>query len=113
MYVTSQPGPPPHPGLDSIAARYYPFWASTTPSGFCFWELTRELPSRNSHENFPVGHPSWDCSCANSFNFEIPMEPEASELPKGLALGRDENIHIRLKGFIPLGDMGCSIKFSY
>ncbi|KAM1756804.1 hypothetical protein EV1_006121 [Malus domestica] len=25
----------------------------TTPSRFCFWELT---------SNFPVGHPSWECS---------------------------------------------------
>ncbi|CAN6708211.1 unnamed protein product [Malus baccata var. baccata] len=63
--------------------------------------------SGNSHENFPVGHPSWDCSCANSLNFEVPMEPEASELPKGLVLGRDRNIHIRLTGFTPLGDVGC------
>ena len=31
------------------------------------------------------------------------MEPEASELPKGLALGRDENIHIRIT---PLGNVG-------
>ena len=32
------------------------------------------------------------------------MEPEASELPKGLVLGKDENIHIRIT---PLGDVGC------
>ena len=31
------------------------------------------------------------------------MEPEASELPKNLVLGRDENIHIRIT---PLGDVG-------
>ena len=30
------------------------------------------------------------------------MKPEASELPKSLALGRDENIHIRTT---PLGDV--------
>ncbi|KAM1095041.1 hypothetical protein ACFX2B_009841 [Malus domestica] len=29
------------------------------------------------------------------FNFGVPMESEASELPKGLVLSRDENIHIR------------------
>ena len=34
------------------------------------------------------------------------MESEASELPKGLVLGRDENIHIRLTGSTPLGDVG-------
>ncbi|RXH78531.1 hypothetical protein DVH24_002049 [Malus domestica] len=31
-----------------------------------------------------------------SLNFEVLMEPEASELPKGLVLGRDESIHLRL-----------------
>ena len=31
-----------------------------------------------------------------SLNFGVPTEPEASELPKGLVLGRDGNIHIRL-----------------
>ena len=39
-----------------------------------------------------------------SLNFGVPMEPEASELPKRLMLGRDGNIHIRLT---PLGDVGC------
>ncbi|KAM2598376.1 hypothetical protein TB2_036917 [Malus domestica] len=38
-----------------------------------------------------------------SLNFGVPMELEASELPKGLVLGRDENIHIRIT---PLGDVG-------
>ncbi|RXH71738.1 hypothetical protein DVH24_025239 [Malus domestica] len=50
----------------------------------------------NSHENFPVGHPSWDCSRVNSLNFAVLMESEANELPKGLVRGRDGNIHIRL-----------------
>ncbi|CAN6706610.1 unnamed protein product [Malus baccata var. baccata] len=39
-----------------------------------------------------------------SLNFGVPMEPEASELPKDLVLGRDENIHLRIT---PLGDVGC------
>ncbi|RXI06735.1 hypothetical protein DVH24_025871 [Malus domestica] len=39
-----------------------------------------------------------------SLNFGVPMEPEASELPKGLVLGRDENIHLRIT---PLGDVRC------
>ncbi|RXH87961.1 hypothetical protein DVH24_037606 [Malus domestica] len=60
----------------------------------------------NSHENFPVGHPSWDCSRANLLNFGVPMEPETNELPKGLVLDRDENIHIRLTGSTPLGNVG-------
>ncbi|RXI05939.1 hypothetical protein DVH24_017981 [Malus domestica] len=61
----------------------------------------------NSHENFPVGHPSWECSRPNLLNFGVPMEPEASELPKGIVLGRDGNIHIRLTGSISMGDVGC------
>ncbi|CAN6725137.1 unnamed protein product [Malus baccata var. baccata] len=39
-----------------------------------------------------------------SLNFEVPTESEASELPKGLVLGRDGNIHLRIT---PLGDVGC------
>ena len=53
-----------------------------------------------------MGHPSWECSRANSLNFGVPTKPEASELPKGLVLGRDENIHIRLTRSTPLGDVG-------
>ena len=34
------------------------------------------------------------------------MEPEVSELPKGLVLGRDENIHIRLTRSTSMGNMG-------
>ncbi|RXI06514.1 hypothetical protein DVH24_025650 [Malus domestica] len=56
--------------------------------------------------NFLVGHPSWDCSRANSLNFRVSMEPEANELPKDLVLGRDENIHVRLTESSPLGDVG-------
>ncbi|RXI06670.1 hypothetical protein DVH24_025806 [Malus domestica] len=52
-----------------------------------------------------MGHPSWDCSRANSLNFRVPTEAEASELPKGLVLGRDENIHIRLIGSSSLDDV--------
>ncbi|RXH92682.1 hypothetical protein DVH24_033578 [Malus domestica] len=54
--------------------------------------------------NFLVGYPSWDCSRINSLNFGVPMEPEASELPKGLVLGRDENVHIKLRGSTSLDD---------
>ncbi|RXH84961.1 hypothetical protein DVH24_041729 [Malus domestica] len=57
----------------------------------------------NSHENFPMGHLSWDCSRANSLNFGVPMEPEASELPKGLVLDRDGNIYIRENTVYNLG----------
>ncbi|CAN6567690.1 unnamed protein product [Malus baccata var. baccata] len=55
-------------------------------------------------KNFPVGHPSWDSSYVNSLYFGVPMEPEASGYPKGLMLGRDKNIHIRLTGSTPMGD---------
>ncbi|RXH88195.1 hypothetical protein DVH24_042266 [Malus domestica] len=65
-----------------------------------------QLQESSSNENFPVGHPSWDCSPANSLNFGVLMELEASELPKGPVLGRDENIHIRLAGSSPLSDVG-------
>ncbi|RXH78936.1 hypothetical protein DVH24_034143 [Malus domestica] len=94
VIVTSCPELQPHPGLDSTVARYYPLWALTTPS-------------LNSHKNFLVSHPSWDCSHGNSLNFRVLMEPEASELPKGLVLGRDENIHIRFTRSTPLDDVGC------
>ncbi|KAM1329370.1 hypothetical protein ACFX2F_013549 [Malus domestica] len=60
----------------------------------------------NSHENYPVGHPSWDCPRANSLNFGVSMELEASELLKGLVLGRDENIHIRHIGSTTFGNVG-------
>ncbi|CAN6714584.1 unnamed protein product [Malus baccata var. baccata] len=74
------------------------------------YALTEEIcihsfVSGNSHKNFPTGHPSWKCSRANSLNFGVPMKSEASELPKGLVLGRDENIHIRLTRSTPLGDV--------
>ncbi|CAN6559427.1 unnamed protein product [Malus baccata var. baccata] len=59
-----------------------------------------------------MGQPSWDCSRANSLNFGVPMEPKASELPKGLVLGRDGNIHIRLTRSTPLGDVG-SYNYKY
>ncbi|RXH69141.1 hypothetical protein DVH24_031474 [Malus domestica] len=89
--------PLPHSRLDSAVARYCPLWASTTTSQFCFRELTQELPS---------GSPIMGLF-SHSLNFGVPMEPKTSELLKGLMLGRDENIHIRLRGSTPLGDVGC------
>ena len=47
-----------------------------------------------------------DCSRVNSLNFGVPTELKANELPKSLVLGRDWNIHIRLTGSTPLGDVG-------
>ena len=60
--VTSQPRPLPHPGLDSILARYCPFWAYHSLTVFIFGNL---------HENFPVGHPSWDCSSTTRLTSEF------------------------------------------
>ncbi|KAL6176539.1 hypothetical protein ACLB2K_053172 [Fragaria x ananassa] len=36
--------------------------------------------------NFPVGHPSWDCSSINMLNLGVPIPSEAAEPPKGLVL---------------------------
>ncbi|RXH92088.1 hypothetical protein DVH24_021111 [Malus domestica] len=89
--VTSWPGPPSHPGLDSTVAQYCPLWAPTTPSQTSQW----------------VTHLG-NALAPFSFNFEVLTKPEASELPKGLVLGRDENIYIRLIGSTPLGRCGMS-----
>ncbi|RXI03168.1 hypothetical protein DVH24_003820 [Malus domestica] len=51
-----------------------------------------------------VTHPGSDLA-SFSLNFGVPTEPEASELPKGLVLGRDENIYLRIT---PLDDVGMS-----
>ncbi|KAM1576396.1 hypothetical protein ACFX15_032199 [Malus domestica] len=50
-----------------------------------------------------VTHPG-SALASFSLNFRVPIEPKASELPKDLVLGRDENIHLRIT---PLGDVGC------
>ncbi|RXH87147.1 hypothetical protein DVH24_028647 [Malus domestica] len=50
-----------------------------------------------------VTHPG-SALASFSLNFGVPTEPEASELPKGLVLGKDVNIHLRIT---PLGDVGC------
>ncbi|CAN6587381.1 unnamed protein product [Malus baccata var. baccata] len=79
-----------HPGLgrntsqarSTTVARYCPLWAY--------------------HSLTCVTHPG-SALARYSLNFGVPMEPEASELPKGLVLGRDENIHLRIT---PLGDVG-------
>ncbi|RXH92300.1 hypothetical protein DVH24_033196 [Malus domestica] len=38
--------------------------------------------SGNSHENFPMDHPSWDRSRPNSLNLGVPTNSEAGELTK-------------------------------
>ncbi|RXH89181.1 hypothetical protein DVH24_031538, partial [Malus domestica] len=74
----------------------------------CFGPRPRphNFVSVNSHEqNFPVGHPLYDCSRAISLNFGVPMESEANELPKGLVLYGGEHVHIRHRGSTPMYDM--------
>lgn len=63
--------------------------------------------SGDSHENFPVGHPSWKCSRLNSLNFGVLMELEASEFSKGRVQYGGGHVHIR--HIIPssLVDVGC------
>ncbi|CAN6677145.1 unnamed protein product [Malus baccata var. baccata] len=87
-----------HPGLASTVARYCPIWAQPRPHGFV---------SGNSHENFPVGHPSWDCSHMISLNFRVTMESETSELPKCLVLYGGGHVHIKHITPSPLVDVRC------
>ncbi|RXH90459.1 hypothetical protein DVH24_035223 [Malus domestica] len=61
----------------------------------------------NSYENFPRGHPSWECSHLNLLNFGVPMESEASESPKGLVLLERKHVHIKHITPSPLVDVGC------
>ncbi|KAM2988362.1 hypothetical protein FF2_002457 [Malus domestica] len=64
----SHPGPDPHHILDSTPPQHdiIRFGPRPRPHGFV---------SGNSHENFPMGHSSWDYSHANSLNFGVLMEP--------------------------------------
>ncbi|CAL2226312.1 unnamed protein product [Prunus armeniaca] len=62
-----------HPHIGSAVARYCPLWAPSLPSRFWLWELTN---------NFPVDHPSWDCSSPNSLNFGVPKTPKLVSSPK-------------------------------
>ncbi|CAN6697219.1 unnamed protein product [Malus baccata var. baccata] len=59
-----------------------------------------------THEQLPSGSPIMGALATLSLNFGVPTEPETSELPKGLVLGRDENIHLRIT---PLDDVGSYI----
>ena len=45
-----------------------------------------------------------------SLNFGVPMEPEASELPKGLTLFGGGYVHIRHRRSTPLGNVGSYIR---
>ena len=92
-----------HPGPGRITsrarsptvARYCPLWAYHSLTVFVFGN-SRATSQWVTHHGITLA--------PFSLNFGVPTEPEASELPKGLVLGRDENIHIRIT---PLGDVGC------
>ena len=93
--VTSRPGADHFPGplhyRSTILSALGPYYALTV--------LFLGTHTRTSRW---VTHPGIALA-RYSLNFGVPMEPEASELPKGLVLGRDGNIHIRIT---PLGDVG-------
>ncbi|RXH96239.1 hypothetical protein DVH24_008743 [Malus domestica] len=74
--------PPQHLKTTNSKHDIVRFGPRPRPHGFVFG---------NSHENFPVGHLSWECSRPNSLNFGVPMEPEASKLPKGLDTVSQQN----------------------
>ncbi|RXH75345.1 hypothetical protein DVH24_030066 [Malus domestica] len=58
------------------------------------------LKELTSH--FLVGHPSWECFRVNLLNFVVPIESEASELPKGLVLGLTYRIGLIIRKDTPL-----------
>ncbi|RXH88843.1 hypothetical protein DVH24_000442 [Malus domestica] len=119
------------PGRSTTVARYCPLWAYHSLTVFNFSGPLRGLTSSSAHFRPEIGSdtichipsrsttvarycPLWayhsltwvthpgSALASFSLNFGVPMEPEASELPKGLVLGRDENIHLRI---LPLGEV--------
>ncbi|RXH99962.1 hypothetical protein DVH24_030453 [Malus domestica] len=98
MWWVSHPGPGSttsraHP---TTVARYCPLWAPNMPSQTSQW----------------VTHHGIALVCY-SLNFGVPMEPEANELPKGLMLGKDVNIHIRITPLCNVGSYSGSIAFAF
>ena len=83
--------------LNSVVTRYSPLWSRPSPHGFVYG---------NSHENFPMGHPSQECSRPNLLNFGVPMESETSEFPKDLVLYGGGHVHIRHINPLPVGRCG-------
>ncbi|KAM1131448.1 hypothetical protein ACFX19_046680 [Malus domestica] len=95
--VLSHPGPGriTSRARSTTVARYCPLWAYHSLTVLFMGTHTRTSQWVTHHGSALVRY---------SLNFGVPMEPEASELPKNLVLGRDENIHLRIT---PLGDVGC------
>ncbi|CAN6711167.1 unnamed protein product [Malus baccata var. baccata] len=75
-------------------------FVTSRPGSTTSWARTHTRTSQwVTHHGIALAH--------YSLNFGVPMEPETSEFPKNIMLGRDGNIHIRLIGSIPLGCVGC------
>ncbi|RXH92971.1 hypothetical protein DVH24_011995 [Malus domestica] len=83
MSVTSRPGSTTSWARSTTVARYCSLWAYH----FLTWVIHTE-----------------SVLASFSLNFEVLMELEANELLKGLVLGKDKNIHLRIT---PLSDVGC------
>ncbi|RXH73735.1 hypothetical protein DVH24_016557 [Malus domestica] len=91
LWLVKQDDNVSHLGPASAVTRYCPLWALTTPSRTSQW----------------VTHPK-NALVPFSLNFEVPTEPEASELSKGLVLYGGGHVHIRHRGSTPLGDVGSN-----
>ncbi|RXH90335.1 hypothetical protein DVH24_032692 [Malus domestica] len=129
--VTSRPGSITSRARSTIVARYCPLWAYHSLTALI---PNCHIPAQGPPHPGPVHHHRTILSALGpdhvimvlflgthtrtsqwvthhgsalvrySLNFRVPMNSEASELPKSLVLGRDENIHLRIT---PLGDVGC------
>ncbi|RXH73818.1 hypothetical protein DVH24_016640, partial [Malus domestica] len=114
--VTSRPRLPPHPELDSTVTRYSalsPDHALTVLFLGTHTRISQWVTHLGPNHALTVLTSQWVTHPRNSLNFGVPMEPEANELPKGLMLGRDGNIHIRLTRSTPLGNVGCNTNRTY
>ena len=93
--VTSRPGADHFPGLLHHRNTILSTLGLPFPHGFVFGN-SRATSQWVTHHGIALA--------PFSLNFGVPTEPEASELPKGLLLGKDENIHLKIT---TLGDVGC------
>ena len=94
--VTFRPGADHFPGPLHYRSTILSALGLPFPHGFVFGN-SRAICQWVTHDGIALAS-FW-------LNFGVPMEPEASELPKGLVLGRDGNIHLRIT---PPGRCGMS-----
>ncbi|KAM1164354.1 hypothetical protein ACFX13_024525 [Malus domestica] len=94
-FVTSRLGAYHFPGPFHHRSTILSVLGLPFPHGFVFGN-SRVTSQRVTHPGSALA--------SFSLNFGVLTEPETSELPKGLVLGRDGNIHLRIT---PLGDVGC------